>query len=327
MSVGAHESVMVHEVVEAINPVAGGVYVDATFGGGGHARAILENADCSLIAVDRDPDVIEKGLSLFTDYKGRVRLVQGCFGDLCDLLREHQVMQVDGITFDVGVSSMQLDQSERGFSFLRDGPLDMRMSKSGLSAADVVNRLGEEELAQVIAVYGEEKRAKLIARAIITARMRRPLERTGELADVVCSVAKGREHHPATRTFQALRILVNDELGELERGLVAAEQILKPGGRLAIIAFHSLEDRIVKKFLQTRCKKASGSGVSRHRPAPTPVQEDRVPSFRLLFSRPRRPGKDECARNRRSRSARLRAAERTFAEPFPSDISNVRVSA
>lgn len=327
MNVGAHESVMVHEVVEALNPVVGGVYVDATFGGGGHARAILESADCSLIGIDRDPDVIERGLSLFTDYKGCVRLMQGCFGNLCELLREHQVMQVDGITFDIGVSSMQLDRSERGFSFLRDGPLDMRMSKTGLSAADVVNRLGEEELAQVIAIYGEERRAKLIAHAIITARMRRPLKRTGELADVVCSVAKGRERHPATKTFQALRILVNDELGELQRGLVAAEQILKPGGRLAIIAFHSLEDRVVKKFLQTRCKKVSGSGVSRYRPAPTLMQEDRLPSFRLLFSSPRRPGKDEYTRNRRSRSARFRAAERTSAEPFPFNISKVRAPA
>ncbi|MCY4049394.1 MAG: 16S rRNA (cytosine(1402)-N(4))-methyltransferase RsmH [Hyphomicrobiales bacterium] len=327
MSAGMHESVMVREVVEALNPVAGGVYVDATFGGGGHARAILKSTDCSLIGIDRDPDVIERGLSLFTDCEGRVQLVQGCFGDLCELLREHQVVQVDGVTFDIGVSGMQIDESERGFSFLRDGPLDMRMSKSGLSAADVVNRLGEEELARVIAVYGEEKRAKLIARAIITARMRRPLERTGELADVVCSVAKGREHHPATKTFQALRILVNDELGELERGLVAAEQILKPGGRLAVIAFHSLEDRIVKKFLQARCKKVSGSGVSRHRPAPVSAQESRAPSFRLLFSRPRRPGNDECARNRRSRSARFRAAERTSAAPFSSDASNIKVSA
>lgn len=240
MNAGAHEPVMEREVVEALDPIAGGVYVDATFGGGGHARAILKSADCSLIGIDRDPDVIERGLSMAAGHKGRVRLVQGCFGDLCELLQRHEVTQVDGVAFDIGASSMQLDQSERGFSFLRDGPLDMRMSRSGLSAADVVNRLGEEELAQVIAVYGEEKRAKIIARAIITARMRRPLERTGELADVVCSVARGRARHPATKTFQALRILVNNEIGELERGLAAAEQILKPGGRLAIIAFHSL---------------------------------------------------------------------------------------
>ena len=327
MSAGAHEPVMEREVVEALDPIAGGVYVDATFGGGGHARAILRSADCSLIGIDRDPDVIKRGLSRAAGHEGRVRLVQGCFGDLCELLQRYEVTQVDGVTFDIGVSSMQLDQSERGFSFLRDGPLDMRMSRSGLSAADVVNRLGEEELAQVIAVYGEEKRARIIARAIITARMRRPLERTGELADVVCSVTGGRAHHPATKTFQALRILVNNEIGELERGLAAAEQILKPGGRLAIIAFHSLEDRVVKKFLQDRCRKASGSGVSRHRPAPSSTQESRAPSFRLLFSRPRRPGKDECARNRRARSARLRAAERTSSEPFPYGASGARVPA
>ena len=327
MSIPAnHEAVMTAELVEALEPKDGGVYIDGTFGAGGHSQAILESADCNLYAIDRDPDAISKGLSLLADWRGRVRLIEGRFSEMLELLEQHAVSEVDGVALDVGVSSMQLDQSERGFSFLRDGPLDMRMTPSGLSAADVVNRLGEAELAQVIAVYGEERQARAIARAIVAARARAPLSRTKELADIVGGAlkVKGRSpRHPATRVFQALRILVNDELGELARGLCAAEQILKPGGRLAVITFHSLEDRLVKQFLQTRSANPSrASGISRHLPAPIEVDGSHArpaPSFRLLFNKPRRPSQEETTRNRRARSARLRAAERTSAKPFPSD--------
>ena len=322
MNAPAHEPVMVEELVAALAPRDGGIYVDGTFGAGGHARAILNSADCSLFAVDRDPEAIRRGISLLADWRGRVRLVQGRFSALAQLLQHHEIAEVDGVALDVGVSSMQLEQAERGFSFLRDGPLDMRMSASGLSAADVVNRLGEKELAQVIAVYGEERQARKVARAIVAARASQPVARTGELAAIVGGAlnAKGGARHPATRVFQALRILVNDELGELARGLCAAEQILKPGGRLAVITFHSLEDRLVKRFLQARSRPAdSGSGISRHLPAP----EDKAqaparpqPSFRLLFAKPRRPRQEEVTRNHRARSARLRAAERTPARAF-----------
>lgn len=319
-----HKSVLVRELMDALAPRDGGIYVDGTFGAGGHAIALLESADCSLFAIDRDPDAIRSGLSLLASWQGRLRLVKGRFGALRELLARHAVTKVDGVTFDVGVSSEQLEKAERGFSFLRNGPLDMRMSSSGVSAADVVNRLSETELAKVIAVYGEERRARKVAKAIVAARARRPLAFTRELADIVGGVVRVTRHsprHPATRVFQALRILVNDELGELARGLCAAEQILKPGGRLAVITFHSLEDRLVKRFLWKRSNfPASNLRGSRHQPAafePMQVGDQPASSFRLLFSRPRRPGDKELASNHRARTARLRAAERTSSAPFP----------
>ena len=315
----SHEPVMKEEMVAALSPRDGGLYVDGTFGAGGHARAILQSADCSLFAIDRDPHATRLGVSLLADWRGRFRLVEGKFSQLETLLRRHEVRAVDGVVLDVGVSSMQLDDAERGFSFLQDGPLDMRMSGGGERAMDVVNRRSEEELARVIAVYGEERQARKVAQAIVLARAKRPLKRTGELAQLVRDALRvgsgGR--HPATRVFQALRIVVNDELQELSLGLRAAERVLKPGGRLVVVSFHSLEDRLVKQFLRTRSRPAeSGAGVSRHRPLPAERAAAPRPSFRLLHRGARRPQREEVLRNRRARSARLRAAERTAAPVF-----------
>lgn len=325
-STDRHEAVMPQELMEALSPRDGGIYVDGTFGAGGHAKALLTSADCSLIAIDRDPEAVRRGLSLAADWQGRLRLIEGRFGSLRELLANHAVFEVDGIALDVGVSSMQLEQAERGFSFRHDGPLDMRMSSSGLSAADLVNRLNEAELTRVIAVYGEERQARKVARAIVAARTRHPLARTRELADIVGGVVGLNGYsprHPATRVFQALRILVNDELGELARGLSAAERILKPGGRLAVIAFHSLEDRLVKRFFRKRSgNPRKNLCVSRYQPFPAEqnsAREHPAPSFRLLFVKPRRPGPEELSRNHRARSARLRAAERTSSASFPDE--------
>ena len=324
MNASTHEAVMTAELVAALAPRDGGIYVDGTFGAGGHSCAILRSADCSLFAIDRDPHAIRNGASIladFADHRRRVRLLEGRFSMLAQLLEKHAISAVDGVVLDVGVSSMQLQQAQRGFSFLHDGPLDMRMSARGTSAADVVNHLPEADLARVIAVYGEEKQARKVARAIVAARKAHPVAHTAQLAAIVASALNsGGARHPATRVFQALRILVNDELGELARGLCVAEQILKPGGRLAVITFHSLEDRLVKRFLQARCERSGGSGISRHLPAPPKKSpKGRAPSFRLLFAKPQRPGSEELARNHRARSARLRAAERTSARAFAGD--------
>lgn len=321
----SHEPVMKEEMVAALSPRDGGLYVDGTFGAGGHARAILQSADCSLFAIDRDPHAVRLGVSLLADWRGRFRLVEGRFSRLEELLRRHEVHAVDGVVLDVGVSSMQLDDAERGFSFLQDGPLDMRMSGGGDRAMDVVNRRSEAELARVIAVYGEERQARKVAQAIVSARAKQPLKRTGELAQLVRDALRVRSgaRHPATRVFQALRIVVNDELQELSLGLRAAERVLKPGGRLVVVSFHSLEDRLVKQFLQARSRSAEpGAGVSRHRPLPAERAAAAArhtsprPSFRLLHRGARRPQREEVLRNRRARSARLRAAERTAAPVF-----------
>ena len=292
-----HLPVMLHEVIEALAPRDGASYVDGTFGGGGYTTAILEAADCKVLGIDRDPAAIARGQALVDRFGGRLTLVQGEFSRM-----EEFAQASDGVVLDLGVSSFQFDQPERGFSFREDGPLDMRMSLEGMSAADFVNSAGHSELASVIARFGEEKNARRIATAIIAAR---PITGTAQLAAIV-SEAQGPAAlrfaiHPATRTFQALRIHVNDELGELERGLDAALTILKPQGRLVVVSFHSLEDRIVKQFLASRSTAAPRG--SRH----APVTAAPKAAFELLTTRPRTPSAEELSINPRARSAKLRA--------------------
>ncbi len=309
-----HRPVLLKEVLGILEPADGATYVDGTFGAGGYASALLEAADCTVWGIDRDPDAIAGGTVLVKAYPRRLHLLEGRFGDMAALLKAQGVTQVDGIALDLGVSSMQLEEPARGFSFRADGPLDMRMEKAGRSAADVVNQEDAETLASILSKYGEERKAGRIARRIVELRTQKPIMRTRELAEIVAGVVKQEKSgiDPATRTFQALRIHVNDELGEIERGLRAAEILLKPEGRIAVIAFHSLEDRLVKTFLRARCGEAAGA--SRHRP-PEPGPK-KAPSFRLLTRRPVRPAKAELAENPRARSARLRAAERTGAAPW-----------
>jgi 16S rRNA (cytosine1402-N4)-methyltransferase len=306
-----HIPVMLAEVLDALSPAEGDVIVDGTFGAGGYSRALLQAADCMVIGIDRDPSAAPRGRALEEEFPGRFRFLSGCFGDMEALLAEAGVEAVDGVVLDIGVSSMQLDQAERGFSFQTDGPLDMRMGGDGPTAADVVNTASAEDLANIIYKYGEERQSRRIARAIVAIRAEQPFARTGELAGAVeCAIGRkpGTAIHPATRTFQALRIYVNDELGELERGLVAAERLLRSGGRLCVVSFHSLEDRIVKTFLRVRSGETSG--VSRYMPA---TQDSRAPSFRVERRKAVKPGAEEEAVNPRARSARLRAAVRTDA--------------
>ena len=305
----SHKPVMLEEVVDVLAPHDGAMYVDATFGGGGYARVLLERADCRVVGIDRDPDAIARGAMLAAQFTGRLSLVHGQFGDLDTLVDE----PADGIAFDLGVSSFQFDEAGRGFSFRADGPLDMRMGKSGMSAADAVNTLTESELADIIWRYGEERRSRAIARAIVAAR---PLSTTLELAELIERLAgpaaKREKIHPATRTFQALRIYVNDELGEIERGLAAAERTLKPEGRLAVVSFHSLEDRIVKQFLALRSGRVPSA--SRHAPA---AATPHAPTFELVGPQPRTPSVAETETNPRARSAKLRAAKRTSVPAWP----------
>ena len=318
----AHYPVMLSEVIELLRPRDGGFYVDGSFGGGGHARAILEAADCAMLAIDRDPDAIKRGAALAQDFPDRLTLMQGRFGDLAALLARASIERVDGITFDAGVSSFQLDEPARGFSFQHDGALDMRMDyQNGKPASDVVNQLSEHELAHIIGVYGEEKIAKKIARAIIKARDKNQIRSTKQLVEVILSVRPRRAHdriHPATRTFQALRIFINDELTELSQGLVTAEQILSEGGRLVVISFHSLEDRIVKNFFKARCGQ-TGAGVNRHEPA----VKFPPASFAALTKSPQRASEAEIQSNPRARSARLRAAQRTAHPPYRETLEPV----
>jgi len=312
-----HTPVLLDSVIAALEPRTGAVYVDGTLGGGGYTSALLGAADCIVWGIDRDPDAIARNADLSARYAGRLHLVPGRFGDMQSLLANRGVDAVDGVTLDLGVSSMQIDDPARGFAFAKDGPLDMRMEKSGQSAAELVNSIDEGELADIIHTYGEERLARRFARAIVAARTEAPIETTGQLAEIVRAVAGPRKRNrsgrdkqidPATRTFQALRIKVNDELAELERGLGAAEAILKPGGRLAVVSFHSLEDRRVKVFLRQRSGN-EGRG-SRHRPD---IAVSHAPAWRLLGRRAIRPSEAEIAQNPRARSARLRVAERTEA--------------
>ena len=308
-SAAPHLPVLLEEVMAGLAPMPGETHVDGTYGAGGYSRALLA-AGARVIAFDRDPDAVAAGQATTVASDGRLDIVADVYSRLEPALAERGIDAVDGVTFDVGVSSMQIDQAERGFSFQADGPLDMRMGQAGQSAADFVNTADEGEIADVLYHLGEERQSRRIARAIVAAR---PITRTAELAQVVRRALGHREHDrkdPATRTFQAIRIHVNRELGELEDGLAAAERVLRPGGRLAVVSFHSLEDRIVKRFLKERSGTSAGS---RHRPDAS--VDAAHPSFDAV-ARPVRAGAAELARNPRSRSATLRVARRTAASPW-----------
>lgn len=305
-----HIPVLLTEVLKMLKPKAGDTVLDGTFGAGGYSRAILEAGASRVIGLDRDPTAIEAGKPLVSHFGDRLSLFHTAFSELGTLAAEHAPTGLDAIVLDIGVSSMQIDQAERGFSFQADGPLDMRMACEGLSAADLVNNLSERELAQVIYIYGEEKRSRRIAKAIVERRRERRFDTTADLANFLQSVlGRGPQErtHPATRTFQALRIAVNRELDELTDALAAAEAALKPGGRLVVVTFHSLEDRIVKRFLAERSGKTGGG--SRHLPETSTEQ----PTFALLSRKSIEATPDEIARNPRARSARLRGGERLHA--------------
>jgi len=306
-----HVSVLLDEVVSALAAGPGDIVVDGTFGAGGYTRAILATG-ASVVAFDRDPSVqrfaAEFSATANSAADSRFRLIQDRFSQITAYLED---ASVDGVTLDLGVSSMQLDEAERGFSFMRDGPLDMRMGADGPTAADLVNELDPVELARILYVYGEEHASRRIASFIVKRRAERPFTRTLDLAAVIeraLGGRKGAKVHPATRSFQGLRIAVNAELEELEAGLAAAERVLKPGGRLAVVTFHSLEDRIVKNFLAERAGRTPGG--SRHAP---PVAAGAPPSFQLISSKAIAPGEAELAVNPRARSSKLRAAVRTQA--------------
>jgi 16S rRNA (cytosine1402-N4)-methyltransferase len=314
----SHTPVMLPEVLGMLAPREGGIYLDGTFGGGGYATGILEAAPCTLWAIDRDPDAIARGASVAARYPGRLHLIHGQFGNLLDLLAEQGVTALDGVVLDVGVSSFQIDDPARGFSFRGDGPLDMRMDRSGPTAADLVNHLAERELADVLFELGEERASRRIARAIVAARAEAPITTTSRLAGIIRSVLPPDRSgiDPATRSFQALRIRVNDELGEIERALEQASRLLAPGGRLVVVSFHSLEDRIVKRFMGD----AAGRSPAPSRHDPRGLAERPVPRFRLLTARPLRPGTAETAANPRSRSARLRALEKSTEPASPRSV-------
>ena len=319
-----HIPVMLSEVLAALEPKDGEVIVDGTFGAGGYTEAILKAADCKVIAIDRDPEAFRLSRALVEAYPGRLVTVHARFSEMQDIAAHEAVGAVAGVVLDLGVSSMQLDEAERGFSFVKEGPLDMRMGRQGPAAADLVNTLSEQELAEIIGKLGEEKRARAIAKAIVARRSETPITTTGDLAEIVARVL-GRKRdetkHPATRTFLALRLYLNDELGELARGLSAAERLLKAGGRLVVVTFHSLEDRIAKRFFVSRS--APPAQPSRH--LPQSETEAFASSFRLLNRRPLEPNQREIAGNPRARSARLRAAERTASPAHPLDLAALGV--
>ena len=311
-----HVPVMREAMLSLIAPRDGGVYVDGTFGGGGYSEALLEAASCVVYGIDRDAAALRAGDALSMRFGGRLTLLHGRFAEMTTLLASRRVNAVDGIALDLGLSSRQLDDGTRGFSFRLDGPLDMRLDQGepGPTAADIVNGEPEGALAAIIARFGEERRARAIARAIVKARADAPITRTGQLAAIVRGVAARRPQggiDPATRTFQALRIRVNDEIGEIERGLGQMETLLRPGGRALVVSFHSLEDRPVKRFFRER---SGEQRPNRHEPESATKSPD--PTFRLLTRRARRPDGAEIASNPRARSARLRAAERTAAPPW-----------
>lgn len=310
----AHIPVLGPQAVAMLGPREGGLYVDATFGAGGYSQLLLTTPGTRVIGIDRDRTALAEGADLVARHGDRLTLIEDRFANLADICAARGIDAVDGVVMDVGVSSMQLDRAERGFSFRNDGPLDMRMGADGPTAADVIARADETALADAIYIYGEERLSRRIARAIVAARKETPIVNTRALADIVSRVvrAKPNDIHPATRTFQALRILVNEELDELYAGLAAAERVLKPGGRLAVVSFHSLEDRIVKNFIASRGEAAS---PSRH----LPDVASAAPRFRALTRRPVTAGDDELRANPRARSAKLRAAERTSEPPTADD--------
>lgn len=306
MAAQAHIPVLLAETVAALAPRDGDTVVDGTFGRGGYAAALLQAAQCRVIGIDRDPEAVAHGHAMARDHDGRLTLIEGRFGDMDRLVDR----LVDAVALDLGVSSPQIDEARRGFSFRADGPLDMRMGNHGSTAADIVNNADENDLTRILRDFGEERFARRVARAIIAARGTAPVTTTGQLADIVRrAVPRSKDGiDPATRSFQGLRIAVNDELGELSRGLAAAERILAPGGRLAVVSFHSLEDRQVKRFLSMRS--STSRAISRHLPVPA---NDLAPTFRLINRKPIEPGAEELAVNPRARSAKLRAAIRTEA--------------
>ena len=311
----SHVPVLARPAIDFLDVHDGGIYIDGTFGAGGYSRMILEAANANVIGIDRDQSAVARGFGLVEAAGGRLTLVEDRFSELDRVARECGTKAVDGVVLDIGVSSMQLDEAERGFSFRLEGPLDMRMGKSGPSAADVVAAASETDLANIIFLLGEERHSRAVARAIVAARKEKPVTTTGALAEIVARVvrAKPGDIHPATRTFQALRIFVNEELTELAQGLAAAERILKAGGRLVVVSFHSLEDRMVKVFLAERGRAPAGS---RHAPAVAAAE----PTFTILTKRPVTADETEVARNPRARSAKLRAGERTKAAPRKGDV-------
>jgi 16S rRNA (cytosine1402-N4)-methyltransferase len=308
----AHVPVLLDEAMGALEPRPGGLYVDGTFGAGGYARALLDRG-ASVVALDRDPSAIEAGAPLVAASGGRLKLVEWRFGDLDAVAERLGVSAVDGVVLDIGVSSMQLDEGPRGFSLRSDAPLDMRMEAQGRSAADILRDEDEATIADILFYFGEERAARRIARAIVADRTTKPFTSTRQLAELIARIAparRGELTHPATRAFQALRIAVNDELGELVRGLGAAERLIRPGGRLAVVTFHSLEDRIVKQFFANR----SGRGRTTSRLLPG-EEAAALPTFEVARGQPIEPSEEEARSNPRSHSAKLRFGLRTSATP------------
>ena len=318
MTLDVHHPVLLNAVVAAINPRANSIYVDGTFGGGGYSKAFLQAANCRVMGIDRDPLACEQGTKISQNFQGRLKVIQGKFASMESLLGEQNIYTVDGITLDLGVSSLQLDDPKRGFSFKKDGPLDMRMSADGPTAADIVNDAAEDELSNIIYQYGEERFSRRIASSIVKARSTASITRTTQLANIIRNCQPKQKKirsviDPATRTFQALRIFVNDELNELRNGLIAAETLLNTGGRLIVVSFHSLEDRIVKTFFRDR----SGGQPQKSRHVPEARHEEFAPTFFEINRRPTVPNTKEVENNPRARSARMRAAERTAFPPWP----------
>jgi 16S rRNA (cytosine1402-N4)-methyltransferase len=305
-----HIPVLGRQAIGMLQPRADGIYVDATFGAGGYSRAILDTAGARVIGIDRDRSAVTAGFDLVDRSDGRLTLVEDRFSNLAEICAAQGVDAVDGVVMDVGVSSMQLDEAERGFSFRLGGPLDMRMGHAGPTAAEVIAKASEADLANIIYIFGEERHSRSVARAIVAARKQAPIATTRALADIVAKVVRSKpgEIHPATRTFQGLRIFVNEELDELHLALSAAERVLKPGGRLVVVSFHSLEDRIVKNFLVERAKAGSGS---RH----LPVVAQAAPSFHILTKRPVTPDEDEITANPRAAERTAAPAQRVAALP------------